>query len=64
MARDPKMPVTFDLPDNDRVSLITWEYVVDKFDEILGGIIDNTSMINTDLKRIDTKLDEWVNLQK
>lgn len=64
MARDPKMPATFDLPDNDRVALITWEYVVCKFEEILGGIIDNESLINSDLERIDAKLDEWLAQQK
>jgi hypothetical protein len=44
-ARDPKIPVTFDLPDDDYVALITWEFVVDKCETILGGIIDSISLI-------------------
>lgn len=59
-ARDPKVPVTFDLPDDDHVALITWEFVVDKCETILGGIIDSISLMNNDLTRIDTKLSEWI----
>ena len=58
--RDQKMPVIFDLPDNDTVALITWEFVVDKCETILGGIIDNISLMNADLTRIDTKLLDWI----
>lgn len=60
MARDPKMPVTFDFPDNDSVALIPWAFVVDKFEKILSGVLDNMSLINTDLNRINTKLSTWV----
>lgn len=64
MARDPKIPLTFDLPDNDQVALITWEYVVDKFDNIFGDVVNNVSLINGDLKRITTKLDEFIESEK
>lgn len=64
MARDPKQPVVFDLPDNDSVALIPWEYVVDKFETILSGIIDDISLINKDLKRIENKVDEWLEAQE
>lgn len=60
MARDKKTPLTFDLPDNDSVALIPWEYVVYKFEEILGGVLDDMTLINRDLRRIDAKLDEWI----
>ena len=60
LTRDPKIPVTFDLPDGDSVALITWEFVVDKCNTILGGLVDNLELINTDLGRIDTKLSEWI----
>lgn len=58
--RDQRIPVTFDLPDGDSVALITWEFVVDKCNDILSGIIDNISLMNVDLARIDTKLDDWI----
>lgn len=64
MARDPKQPVVFDLPDNDSVALIPWAYVVDKFETILSGVIDDISLINKDLKRIENKVDEWLEVQE
>ena len=36
-ARDPKLPVVIDLEEDDSVSLIPWEFVVDKCDGIVGG---------------------------
>ena len=60
MARDPKTPVTFVLPDNDSVALIPWAYVVAKFDEILKAPLDDIELINKDLERIDTKLGTWL----
>lgn len=60
MARDPKTPVTFVLPDNDSVALIPWAYVVAKFDEILKSPLDDIELINKDLERIDTKLGTWL----
>ena len=56
MTRDEKAPVTFILPDNDSVALITWAYVVDKFNSILKEPLDNIEIINKDLERIDTHL--------
>lgn len=60
MARDPKTPVTFMLPDNDTVAVIPWAYVVDKFNTILQSPNDNMELINKDLERIDAKLDQWL----
>ena len=60
MARDEKTPVTFILPDNDSVALISWAYVVDKFNSILKEPLDNIELINKDLERIDTHLSTLV----
>lgn len=64
MARDPKTPVTFVLPDNDTVAVIPWAYVVDKFNTILQSPNDNMELINKDLERIDAKLDQWLEENK
>ncbi len=64
MARDPKTPVTFMLPDNDTVAVIPWAYVVDKFNTILQSPNDNMELINKDLERIDAKLDQWLEENK
>lgn len=64
MARDPKTPVTFMLPDNDTVAVIPWAYVVDKFNTILQSPNDNMELINKDLERIDAKLDQWLKEDK
>lgn len=64
MARDPKTPVTFMLPDNDTVAVIPWAYVVDKFNTILQSPNDNMELINKDLARIDAKLDQWLEENK
>ena len=63
MARDAKQPVTFDLTDNDQVALVPWEFIVDKFDTILSGVISNLGSIERDLGRIETKIDEWISEQ-
>ena len=60
MARDPKTPVTFNLPDGDSVALIPWDYVIDKLNEFLTPVADSIESINSDLTRIDNKLSEWV----
>lgn len=60
MAMDDRTPVTFDLPDGDQVSLITWAYVVDKFNSILKEPLDLLESVNKDLTRIDEKLSQWV----
>ena len=63
MARDAKQPLVFDLPDNDSVALIPWAYVVDKFEMILDGVISNMGSINSDLERIETRVDHWLEEQ-
>ena len=50
---------TFKLPDGDRV-LITWPYVVSKLTEVLAPIIDSITLENQSLKKIEDKLDQWL----
>lgn len=58
--RDNTTPVTFELPDGDTVQLITWEFVLKKLEEVLNPTIDHLSVINTQLEKIDQKLESWI----
>lgn len=60
MARNKETPVTFQLPDDDEVNLITWEFVVSKAEKILNGVLSNLELINADLTRIDNKILTWI----
>lgn len=60
MARDPKKPLTFQLPDNDNVALVTWDYIINKLTEDLTETIDVVEEINKDLKLIDAKIGKWL----
>lgn len=58
VKRDDTKPLVFELPDGDKVSLITWGYVLKQLDEQLTPVVDHLSSMNKDLKRIDDKLEE------
>ena len=60
MARDQKIPVTFVLPDGDNVSLITWEFVLDKLQKNLNPTVTKLGEINNHLKQIDDRLAEMI----
>ena len=60
MARDQKIPVTFTLPDGDVVSLITWEFVLDKLQKNLNPTVTKLDEINNHLKQIDDRLAEMI----
>ena len=60
MARDQKIPVTFTLPDGDVVSLITWEFVLDKLQQNLNPTVTKLGEINNHLKQIDDRLAEMI----
>lgn len=60
MARDQKIPVTFILPDGDVVSLITWEFVLDKLQQNLNPTVTKLGEINNHLKQIDDRLAEMI----
>lgn len=59
-ARDNTIPVTFELPDGDTVDLITWDFVLKKLDEELAETFELISDNNTQLGRIETRIDEWL----
>lgn len=61
-TRDPRLPVTFEVPDGV-ATVITWDFVVDRFQYILQPIIDDLSLINTDLERINNRVQEWLDEQ-
>lgn len=56
IKRDNSKPQVFELPDGDKVALITWDYVLKQLDEQLSPMIDSLNAIHKDLTRIDTKL--------
>ena len=60
MARDQKILVTFVLPDGDNVSLITWEFVLDKLQKNLNPTVTKLDEINNHLKQIDDRLAEMI----
>ena len=57
MARDPKAPLTFFLPDNDVVSLVTWDYIADKLTDALNPLVSSLESTNKSLKVINDKLE-------
>ena len=61
-TRDPRLPVTFEVPEGV-ISVITWDFVVDRCQYILQPIIDDLSLINTDLERINNRVQEWLDEQ-
>ena len=61
--RDDKIPVNFNLPDNDQAQLITWAYVEDKLDKELTDTLNQIDSINTQLGRIEARIDEWLEEQ-
>lgn len=59
-ARDNTIPVTFELPDGDTVDLITWDFVLKKLDEEMAETLAYLTDNNTQLRRIETRIDEWL----
>ena len=57
MARDPKTPLPFFLPDNDVVSLVTWDYIADKLTDALNPLVSSLESTNKSLKVINDKLE-------
>ena len=60
MARNQETPVTFMLPDNDQVNLITWEFVLKQLDELTDTTLGKMEQSNTHLKNIADKLETFV----
>ena len=57
MTRNPKTPLTFFLPDNDVVSLVTWDYIADKLTDALNPLVSSLESTNKSLKVINDKLE-------
>jgi hypothetical protein len=60
ITNDSNRPVTFNLPDNDEVALIPWQYVLDRLTEDLQPTITEMQSINVHLNQISTKLNDWI----
>ena len=58
--RDDKVPVNFILPDKDQAAVVTWAYVEDKLDRELMDTLNQIDSINTQLGRIEARIDEWL----
>lgn len=61
--RDDKVPVNFILPDKDQAAVVTWAYVEDKLDKELTDTLGEIDSINTQLGRIEARIDEWLEEQ-
>lgn len=62
-TRDDSQPVVFELPDGDRVALVTWSYIMKKLDTELNTTITSIASINEYLKRINSRVDVWLKEQ-
>lgn len=57
---DDRTPVTIEQPDGDVVQLPTWSGIIYRLEENLTPSIDQLTLINVALNKIDQKLDEWL----
>lgn len=60
MARNQETPVTFILPDNDQVDLITWEFVMKQLSDRMKDTLTKMAESNTHLEHIATKLESFI----
>ena len=63
MARNKETPLHFDLPDDDSVDLITWEFVMMKLNEEMAGALNHLNGSTTQLERISGRIQEWLDEQ-
>lgn len=64
MARNPADPIVFQLPDDDNVALITWEFVMKRLESQLGPTVQQISSTNIQLRKILDRIDYWIEQQK
>jgi hypothetical protein len=57
---DRNRPMRFKLPDKDDVSLVPWEYIIDRLTEDLTPFTQELLTMNTALKSIDDTLQSWI----
>lgn len=50
--------ITYRLPDGDR-TVISWEYFMEQITPVVSSITQLLNSENTDLARIQAKLEEW-----
>lgn len=60
MARNSSTPATFELPDGDKVELITWDFVLDKLDGLLGPVFEKMYKNNEHLSNIADRLEVFI----
>lgn len=63
VSRDDSQPVRFELPDGDAVDLVTWAYIMKKLEIEMKDTLTNMSLINEYLKRINNRVDYWLDQQ-
>lgn len=59
MARNQETPLTFNLPDGDKVECITWDFVLAETGKRMEPILDVIGDNIKHLKAIADKLEEW-----
>lgn len=64
MARNKETPLHFDLPDDDSVDLITWEFVLMKLNDSMSGVLTKMEESNGHLDEIAKRLEEFVEDQE
>ena len=57
---DDTKPLSFELPDGDIANVITWVFVINKLNQELQPSLALIGSINTDLQRINNRVDEWL----
>lgn len=57
---DRNRPMRFKLPDADDVSLVPWEYIIDRLTEDLTPFTQELTATNSALRSIDNTLQSWI----
>lgn len=55
-----KTPVQFILPDGDTAAVVTWPFVIDRLEQNLNPIIDELTLSNNHLKRINDAIERMI----
>ena len=63
MARNKETPVHFELPDDDSVDLITWEFVLKTLNDEMANALNHLNGSTTQLTRISTRIQQWLDEQ-
>lgn len=63
MARNKETPVHFELPDDDSVDLITWEFVLKTLNDEMANALNHLNGSTTQLERISGRIQQWLDEQ-